>query len=249
MFQINIIEMNAKEINIEETHIRVKSDIEIDGLKRYIYGIRADLKRYILKNPDFRLSLEPLKIKEDDLPPIIMTMHKASQCCDTGPMATVAGSISELCLNHLMEMDSRHSIVENGGDIALINNEKVLCGIYSNNEILGNEMAFELKSRKRPLGICTSSGKIGHSISFGDSDSVTVISKRPSIADGLATRIANDVTGETSEDKVYNGLETAENFTQYFEGVLIISQNNVGTVGKLPKIVQTREFDVNILNM
>ena len=236
-------------IDTGETHIRLTTDLKGHDLMDYIQSIRTDLKTYIAHNQDFLLSLEPLKKPDNNMALIVERMYDSSCICDVGPMACVAGTISEMSLDHLIDNGSGHSIVENGGDIALINNEKVLCGIYSNNEILGNEMAFELKSRKRPLGICTSSGKIGHSISFGDSDSVTVISKSPSIADGLATRIANDVTGETSEDKVYNGLETAENFTQYFEGVLIISQDNVGTVGKLPKIVQTREFDVNILNM
>ena len=157
-------------------------------------------------------------------------------------MACVAGTISELSLNYLIENNSKNSIVENGGDIALINNKTALCGIYSNNEILGNEIAFEIRPRKRPLGICTSSGKIGHSISFGLSDSVTVIGDSPSIADGLATRIANDVTGETSEDKVANALETSENFREFFKGMLIICDDNIGTIGKLPKIVETKEF-------
>ena len=94
------------------------------------------------------------------------------------------------------------------------------------------------------MGICTSSGKIGHSISFGSSDSVSVISKSPSLADGLATRIANDVKGKDSESRVYAGLETAETYKEYFEGVLIISDDNIGTVGKLPKIVESKEFDV-----
>ena len=238
--------MYFQEIDIEETHIRLKSDLKNHELKRYIYNIRADLKNYIFRDPDFKLSLEPIKIKNDNLPFIVKKMYESSLCADTGPMATVAGTISELSLDYLIENDSRYSIVENGGDIALINDEKVLCGIYSNNEILGNEIAFEIKARKKPLGICTSSGKIGHSISFGESDSVTVISKSPSVADGLATRIANDVYGESSEDKVYNALETAENFKEFFDGVLIRSQENVGTVGRLPKIVETPEFHVKI---
>ena len=173
-------------------------------------------------------------------------MYESSQKCDVGPMACVAGTISELSLDYLIENDSTQSIVENGGDIALINREKIICGIYSNNKILGNQIGFEIKPRKNPLGICTSSGKIGHSISFGDSDSVTVISNSASISDGLATRIANDVIGETSEDKVSNALESAENFREFYDGILIISDENIGTIGKLPRIVETNAFKPNI---
>ena len=200
-----------------------------------------------MKNEDFLLSLEPIKA-EGDLPLIVRTMVESSDIADVGPMACVAGTISELSLNYLMDNDSKYSIVENGGDIALINEETVLCGIYSKNPILGNDMAFEIKARNSPLGICSSSGKIGHSISFGEADSVTVISGSSSIGDGLATRIANEVNGETSEDKVSNGLECSENYKEFFEGILIVSQNHVGTIGKLPKIVETNEFNVRVSN-
>ena len=231
------------EIIIGETHIRLTTDMEGHNLEDYIYQIRANLKSYIARNPDFMMSLEPLKTDEEDLSEIVKMMYESSALADVGPMACVAGTISELSLKHLILQKSRFSIVENGGDIALITNKRILCGIYSNNEILGNEIAFEIKPANSPLGICTSSGKIGHSISFGVSDSVSVISHSASLSDALATRIANDVNGETCESKVANALETAESYSDLFTGALIISGNNVATVGRLPKIVETQEFD------
>ena len=239
--------MNFSEIDLDQTHIRLTTDLQNHELKRYIFSIRRDLKNYILKNEDFLLSLNPIETDED-LPLIVRTMVESSAIADVGPMACVAGTISEMSLNYLIDNDSKYSIIENGGDIALINDDVVLCGIYSNNQVLGNDIAFNINARRNPLGICTSSGKIGHSISFGDADSVTVISKSSSIADGLATRIANEVVGETSEDKLSNALECSENYREFFDGVLIISQDHVGTVGKLPKIVETSEFDVKVLN-
>ena len=234
-----------QEINLGETHIRLRTDLKNHDLKRHIHSLRSDLKNYITKNQDFLLSIEPLELTDEDLPLIVKTMHESSLKADVGPMACVAGAISELSLKYLIENDSKNSIVENGGDIALTNEKTVLCGIYSNNKVLGNKIAFEIKPQKK-LGICTSSGKIGHSISFGQADSVTVISKSPSTSDGLATRIANDAVGETAEDKVSNALETSENYKEFFKGVLIISDDSIGTVGKLPKIVETNEFNVKI---
>lgn len=236
--------MDFCEIDLDETHIRLTTDVENHNLKYYIRSLRSDLKTYISKNQDFLLSIEPIEEYCENLPLIVNKMYESSIHADVGPMACVAGTISELSLNYLIDMNSKYSIVENGGDIALVNDEKVLCGIYSNNHVLGNDVAFEIKARRKPLGICTSSGKIGHSISFGQADSVTVISKSPSLADGLATRIANDVVGETSEDRVNNALESAENFKEFFNGVLIISDENVGVVGRLPNIVQTSKFDI-----
>ena len=232
------------QIDIGETHIRLTSDLKSHDLSDYIQSLRAGLKTYIAHNQDFLLSLDPIKPQEEDLPPIVGKMYESSTLCDVGPMACVAGTISEMSLEHLIALGSRHSIVENGGDIALVNDRKVLCGIYSNNDVLGNEIAFEIRKSKDPLGICTSSGKIGHSISFGSSDSVTVISKSPSLADGLATRIANDVNGQSGEEKISNALDSAEEYRELFQGILIISQGNVGTIGRLPKIVQTSEFEI-----
>ncbi|MBQ8017243.1 MAG: UPF0280 family protein [Methanobrevibacter sp.] len=233
------------EIDIGETHIRLKSDLENHNLKEYISSIRVDLKRYIAHNQDFLLSMDAIENEDDDLPLIIQKMYESSYLADVGPMACVAGTISELSLDYLIRHHSKNSIVENGGDIALINDRKILCGIYSNNQILGNNIAFEIKKRNHPLGICTSSGKIGHSISLGMSDSVTVLSHSPSIADGLATRIANEASGESGEVKVSNALECADNYREFFDGVLIICDDNVGTVGRLPKIVETSKFEFN----
>ena len=239
--------MNFSQIDLDETHIRLTTDLEKHELKRYVYSIRRDLKEYISRNPGFGLTMEPVDVDEDSSL-IVKTMADASRVSEVGPMACVAGAISELSLKYLIDLKSRYSIVENGGDVALINDEKVLCGIYSNNQILENNIAFEIRPRKKALGICTSSGKIGHSISFGDADSVSVISESPSIADGLATRIANDVAGENSEDKVNSALETSERYREFFDAVLIISQHHVASIGRLPKIVEVNEFDVKSKN-
>lgn len=228
-------------IDINETHIRLTTDIKNHNIKSQILEFRRDLESYILQNPDFKISLEKLPKPQSKLPSIVELMYDSSYLCDIGPMATVAGSIAGLSLDYLISLGSTDSIVENGGDIALVNSKKVLCGIYSNNEVLGNNIAFRLKSRKRPLGISTSSGKIGHSISFGNADSVTVLSSSPSISDALSTKIANNV-----DDSVYNALELAENYKDLFDGILIIVNNEIGTIGKLPKIVEVQNFDLKV---
>ena len=126
--------MQSSEIDIEETHIRLTTDVSKHDLRHYIYNLRSDLKSYINRNQDFLLSIEPIAKRDENLPVIIDKMIESSSLADVGPMACVAGTISELSLDYLMEHDSRYSIVENGGDIAIVNDRKVLCGIYSNNE-------------------------------------------------------------------------------------------------------------------
>lgn len=235
--------MNFSHIDIGETHIRLTSDLESHDLRRYIFNLRQDLRNYIFKNEEFSLSIEPLKMPNEVLSNVVFKMYESSYYADVGPMACVAGTISELSLDYLIEHGSCHSIVENGGDIAIVNDRKVLCGIYSNNKALGNNIAFEIKKRKKPLGICTSSGKIGHSISFGGADSVTVIGKSAALCDGLATRIANSVNGETSQDKVFRALECGDDYKEFFDGALIICGDNVGTIGRLPNVVEANDFN------
>ena len=239
--------MYFSRIDLDETHIRLSTDLSNHDLKRFIYNIRHELKDYVLRNPDFSVSLSPLEMPDGEHADIVFKMYHSSNLSDVGPMACVAGTISEMSLDYLISKGSSHSVVENGGDIDLINDRKILCGIYSNNEILGNDIAFEIKARSKPLGICTSSARVGHSISFGDADSVSVIGKSASVCDALATRIANDVVGDTSEDKVSNAVECAEGYREFFDGALIICADNVATVGRLPRIVETQEFDVNMM--
>lgn len=235
--------MNFSQIDIDETHIRLTTDLACHNLKKHIFNLRNDLKDFIFRNNEFSISLEPLKMPDDELSDIVFKMFESSALCDVGPMACVAGTISEMSLDYLIDRGSAYSIVENGGDIAIVNDEKVLCGIYSNNNVLGNNIAFEIKKRKKPLGICSSSGKIGHSISFGDSDCVTVLGNSASLCDGLATRIANSAYGDNSQDRVVNALECGDDYREFFDSALIICGENVGTIGKLPKVVESKNFN------
>jgi len=82
-------------------------------------------------------------------------------------------------------------------------------------------------------------------LSFGTSQSVTVTCKKASIADSLATSIANYVNGDSSEDAVNNALEVAENYKEYLYGVLIIKEDFIGKIGKLPEIISTKPFDIS----
>ena len=226
---INKTNLISYQVKISESDLFISSDSDL-GAQAYasLAKYRNFLESYIVKKPEFKTSLLPLP--PDPLAPaIIRQMLDYSSLCSVGPMASVAGAISEFVGMDLSTL-TPNLIIENGGDIAIVNNKKAVCGIYSNNPILGNKIGFELKARKTPLGICTSSGKIGHSISFGYADSVTVLSKKASVADGLATKIANEAVGQNSEDKVSNALEASENYKDLFEGVLIISQDNVESV-------------------
>lgn len=226
--------MQYNVLNINETKISLTTDLENHFLKDYILTIRNDLKDYINQNPLFLSSLKPLNNIKNEKYNIVNLMIESSKIANVGPMASVSGSIAELSCNYLINSGSSHSIVENGGDISLINNKKIICNIATGNKYLNDSIAFKLKTRKNPIGIASSSSKTGLSLNFGDSDLVTVISKKASYADSLATSIANEVKGN---DPINNSLEYAENFREFFQGALIIKDTEIGTIGNLPEII------------
>ena len=106
------------------------------------------------------------------------------------PMASVAGSISELLLLKVLEkFDVNKIYINNGGDISLYitKNEKF-------NFSVGGETNFvvEYYDTDGFGGIATSGWK-GRSFSMGIADSVTVIAEKASIADAAATIICNHI--------------------------------------------------------
>lgn len=275
---MNNIKIFKKELSIEETNLNVLSDIDINSnfdnnnnnnkirddynknhnkennLDEFILNQRNRIKEYMVNNPLFAKTLKPYKIKNlentSEIPKVIKLMVDGSKIANVGPTATLAGTIAELSLDYLVKNGSNYSIINNGGDIAFLNNynkEKIVFGIYAGNSPLSGKIGFEFKFKKKyqKLGACSSSASVGYSISYGRSDCVTIIADQASIADGLATSIANSVNGKKDEDAVENGLNAAEQYKENFIGALIIVGETVGTIGKLPKIIETQNTGIN----
>ncbi len=229
--------MITEKIDIQETQINLKTDITQHNLNLNIIQLRNEIIHYSQKNPEFLTSFEPLPSKTDSV--IINTMCDAAKKANVGPMASVAGAIAELCLINLIKKNTKYSIIENGGDIALKNNKKLIIGLYSGNSRLSGKIGFQIKPQSKPMGICTSSGNVGHSISFGKSDSVTVFANQSSIADALATSIANNTNGNNAQDMVQNTLYKADDYREFYKGVMVVVDEYAGTIGKIPKLVKT----------
>lgn len=222
---------------MDETNILLKTDLQNHELEGFILKQRMELIDYISKNKQFLISFEPVEIH--DAPYIVKIMDKASKIADVGPMAAVAGTISQLSLNYLLNRGAKFAILDNGGDIALKTNNDVIMGLYAGTSSLSGEIGFKIKHDNTPLGICTSSGTVGHSISLGRADSVTVFAREASIADALATSIANEAKGDLDEDAVGNCLNRADEFKEYFRGVMVVVGESAGTSGKIPTLIKT----------
>jgi uncharacterized protein len=240
-----------KRIRIEETDLILKTDRSGENIPNFIIKQRLELKNYIRVNPDFLTSFEPIMVGVasttlgvrksilQEPPLIVKLMARAGRKGNVGPMAAVAGSISQLCMGFLISKGAKYVIVDNGGDISLKTNKDVIIGLYAGESSLSGHLGFKIQHRKTPMGICTSSGTVGHSISFGRSDSVTVFAKEASIADALATSIANSALGVNDHDAVQSSLEKAEDFRKIMDGVLVVVGEHAGTIGRIPKLVKT----------
>ncbi len=239
-------------IRIGETYLILKTDQLEYKLPKFILSQRIKLKNYINIHPEFLTSFEPVLVTVEhnksingiespinEPPLIVKLMSRAGRKGNVGPMAAVAGTISQLCMGFLVENGAKYVIIDNGGDVALKTDKDVTVGLYAGESSLSGKLGFKIKSEKTPMGICTSSGTVGHSISFGRSDSVTVFADEASIADALATSIGNFAVGETDHDAVQNSIERAEEFKKLMRGVLVVVGENAGTLGKIPKLVQT----------
>jgi uncharacterized protein len=193
-------------------------------------AVRKNLEEYIAKNPRFEKTFKPLRVSPF-APKVIRLMAWAGKKANVGPMAAVAGSIAELVGKELLK-HSKEVIVENGGDIFMKVTKPRKIGVYAGSSPFSEKIAIEVQPHDTPLGVCTSAGTIGHSISFGSADAVVVTAKSAALADAAATAIGNLVK---SEETIGDGLDLAKDI-KGLHGVLIIKNDKMGAWGTL-KIV------------
>ena len=213
---------------VKETdlYIRASTNLKRKAL-RLVLKYRNTLERYIGQHPSFLTSLEPLFVS-DNAPRIVKSMSEAAKRVGTGPMASVAGAIAEFVGNELLAF-SPEIILENGGDIFLKSSKKRLIGIYAGKSPLTGKIGLEINGDDTPLGICTSSGTVGHSLSYGKADAVIVLSKSATLADAAATAIGNLIKQPTD---ISTGVEFAKGIDG-LKGVIIIKDDKIGLWGKI----------------
>jgi ApbE superfamily uncharacterized protein (UPF0280 family) len=207
-----------------DLYVRATSNLQRKA-RRLVLKYRQQLERYIEKNPVFQTSLEPVDVP-GSAPAIVREMAEAGMKAGVGPMAAVAGAIAESVGEGLLEF-SPEVIVENGGDIFLKILKKRVVGVYAGGSPLTGKIGLEISPRDTPLGVCTSSGTVGHSLSYGKADAVAVASASAALADAAATSICNRVKQPRDIDKA---LEFARGISG-LKGVIIIIGNDIGVWG------------------
>jgi len=231
--RINYTDLISFNVVVKETDLYISAS---SNLKRKAYRLvsryRSKLEGYIEQHPAFLTSLEPLPVDEN-APLIVKTMSESAAGVGVGPMAAVAGAIAEFVGNELLAF-SPEIIVENGGDIYMKSLEKRIAGIHAGKSPLTDKIGLEINGEDTPLGICTSSGTVGHSLSYGNADAVIVLSESAALADAAATAIGNLI--KQSSD-IPSGIDFAKGI-EGLKGVVIIKGDDMGLWGEV-KICQT----------
>jgi len=215
-------------VTVKETDLFVQAQKPLEDITReLILEKRGYIENYIKRYPGFARTLKPWRVQGPE-PKIIHEMALAGEKAGVGPMAAVAGAIAEHVGNDLLE-HSDEVVVENGGDVFLRLDNPVTIGIFAGASPLSLRVGICVGSREKPISVCTSSGTVGHSLSLGNADAVTVVSYSCSLADAAATSVGNQVASKAH-------IQTAIDFGKHIEGVrgiVVIIGDDVGVWGDL----------------
>jgi len=201
------------QVAVQETDLQILADrpLDKDFCKKRVGFYRRAIEGYVSRNPKFLVALKPLAI-EPAAPAIVKKMGVAAEKAGVGPMAAVAGAIAEFLGEDLLKKGYREVIIENGGDIFLKIAKPRAIGIYAGSSMAFNRLYLKIAPRDTPLGICTSSATVGHSLSFGLADAAVILARDAALADAVATASANRV-------KSKGDLEKALAFVRSVKGV------------------------------
>jgi ApbE superfamily uncharacterized protein (UPF0280 family) len=196
---------------------------------------RRILEGYIRVHPHYAASLEPVPTPED-APEIVGWMAEQAAAVGVGPMASVAGAIAETAVRAALRREAAYAVVENGGDIFLHVREPIHIGLFTGRTPLSDRLALRIKPEDTPIAVCSSSSRMGHSLSLGDCDLATVVAEDAALADAAATRAGNLVKEEADIPEALDSIMSVPGI----RGLLIVKNDKIGMAGDLPELVKMR---------
>lgn len=160
---------------------------------QFIRELRNDMDHWIAKHPGYAQALVPFATTTDT-PLIFQEMSAVAEKSGIGPMSAVAGAVAEKTGKALKkQFHVREVIIENGGDIYADIAEDLDISVFAGTSPLSEKIGLHIEAAYAPLGICTSSGTVGPSLSFGKADAVMIVCRDVKLADTYATAFANRI--------------------------------------------------------
>jgi ApbE superfamily uncharacterized protein (UPF0280 family) len=227
--------LTSFDITVKETNLNIQAQSNLtDMAVKAALTCRNYIESYIKRYPEFETSLIPLK-SCDPAPEIIENMIEAASLAEVGPMAAVAGAVAQYTGNALLE-HSPQVLVENGGDIFVKSDTETVFSIYAENSPFNLTTGIQIGKMNKPYGICTSSGTLGHSKSFGKADAATVLSYSCPLADASATALGNMVNKPSD---INDAIEKGKSIPGIL-GIIIIKGESIGLWGDLKLVSISR---------
>ena len=226
--------VERRTLRIRETIATVTADAEyIPAAAAEIVRRRHDIEEYIRSDPGFLTALQPYPVARD-APDVVRRMARATAGVGVGPMAAVAGAIAECAVRAMTAAGADHAIVDNGGDIAMRISRPVTVGIFAGSSPI-RDAALRFEPGEDLVSICTSSGTVGHSLSFGRADAAVAIAHDAALADAAATALGNGVQARdpSAIEAVMAPLHAAG-----VTGLLVIIGDLLIASGEVPPIVR-----------
>lgn len=190
--------------------------------------LRAHIRAWMLLDPSFGESLTPVAAPAH-APEIIRRMCAAAKVMGVGPMATVAGAVATLVADALLPW-CRECMVENGGDSMLHSSRERVVALLADPRGRAT-LGLRIPAEAFPLSLCGSSGRFGHSLSFGNGELAVVRSKDAFLADAAATAFCNMLKKPEDVGAVAENASTFQ--SAGIDGVFLQCGENMGIWGDM----------------
>ncbi|MCU0847233.1 MAG: UPF0280 family protein [Spirochaetes bacterium] len=217
-------------VKIETSDLYIRSGCEVaERAAAILCELRKSIRRHIKIQPSFLTSFDPVE-RTAEYPVVVGMMYEASERAGVGPMASVAGAIARALGESLLD-ETPEMIIENGGDIWMRLADPAVVCVYSGEFSFKDMIGIKITPDKTPCGICTSSGKLGHSFSFGRADAAVIIAEDAAFADALATAACNLVKSEEmAEEAVAFAMKNGA------DGAIVICRDRMAVQGNVELI-------------
>jgi ApbE superfamily uncharacterized protein (UPF0280 family) len=225
---VNARDLVSFHVAVKETDLWISADKNLEKETRdLVLNQRYQLENYIGSHPDFLTTLKPYP-KDPYAPPMVKEMIETTGELGVGPMASVAGAMAQYVGQGLLKWTDQ-VIIENGGDIFLKTNRSVTMSIFAGGSPLSGKIGLMIPQEKMPLGVCSSSATIGHSLSLGSTDIVCIMSPSAVLADGAATALGNRIRDKKDLERIADWADKIEGIS----GGLAIVKDKVGAWGEV----------------
>ncbi len=214
------------DVAVAETDLACFAEEDFTGpVRTSLEQLRSDILEWAKTHRGFFETLKPVGI-DAGAPRIVRNMCEAARAWGVGPMAAVAGALADAVGGELSALSSQ-VIIENGGDIYIRSSQARRIAIFAGDESPFGEISLIVRPEDGVGGVCTSSGVVGHSMSFGAADAVTALAGSAALADAAATAICNRIRATSDVAAVIE----AERNRGLLSGLVVIMGETLGAFG------------------